>query len=98
MPGNKRPPLERWVILDSSWLAAGLYDSERSTLFLRVRGGGKEYSFVGVPVEKWAWLLTAPSPGRFFWAHLHGKYRDAGGKSGTRFRKAAKHIPRRARR
>lgn len=98
MPGYKRPPLDRWVILDSGWLAAGLYDSGRNTLFLRVRATGKEYSFVGVPVEKWAWMLTAPSPGKFYDAHLRGKYRDAGGKSGTRFRRVAKHVPRRARR
>lgn len=98
MPTYARPPVNRWVILDSSWLAAGLYDTARNALFLRVRGTGKEYSFAGVPLDKWAWMLNAPSPGKFYDAHIRGKYRDAGGKSGTRFKKAPKHVARRARR
>lgn len=90
--------LDRWVILDSAWLAAGLYDSARGVLFLRVRGSARAYSFPGVPLRKWEWLLTAPSAGRFYWAHIQGKYVDGGGKSGKRFKKVAKHVKSRARR
>lgn len=92
------PPANRWVILDSSWLAAGLYDPARAALFLRVRGTGREYSFKGVPPRVWAWLLTAPSPGRFYLVHLQSKYADTGGKSGKRFRKPRTGVKRRARR
>lgn len=91
-------PVNRWVILDSSWLAAGLYDPGRQTLFLRLRRSGRVLSFAGVPRQKWDHMLTAPSPGRFYAAHLRGEYRDVGGKSGKRFKRPPKHVNSRARR
>lgn len=58
-----------WTSVSSSNLAAVAYDADTSTLFIRFNHGGA-YAYDGVPQSEYTELLSAPSHGKYFDAHI----------------------------
>lgn len=65
--------MELQKIEGSSTIAAVGYDKEVQELVIQFHSGGT-YSFPAVPEQKHQELITAPSIGRYFHAHIRGVY------------------------
>jgi lysyl-tRNA synthetase class 2 len=63
----------RMVPVDSESLRAAGYDRARSVLRLRFRTGAL-YEYGDVPERVWQDLLGAESKGRYFMAHIRGRF------------------------
>lgn len=61
------------IPVNSSNLASVGY--ENGTLHIRFRSGGL-YSYTNVPVSVYQGLMSAPSKGSYFHAHIKGQYGD----------------------
>lgn len=61
------------VVLHSSVLTDADYHAEEAVLLLTFRSG-KTYTYYGVPLRVYRELLLAPSAGKYFAAHIRGKY------------------------
>ncbi len=59
--------------LKSSNIASADYSEETRALTITFRSGGV-YIYADMPETKYAGLLAAPSPGRYFDAEIKGKY------------------------
>lgn len=64
------------VALSSSMMAEAEYDAAARILRIRFHSGGW-YRYFGVPPAVYGALLAAPSHGRFFHAHIDGRFRYA---------------------
>ncbi|UQA60926.1 KTSC domain-containing protein [Polyangium aurulentum] len=71
-PAGDKPELERVRVRSTSLCSVG-YDPTTETLDVEFRDE-RVYRYRGVPPEVHAGLLAAPSLGRFFLAHIRGKY------------------------
>ena len=61
-----------WTSVHSSWVDAILYD--QGTLFVRFRKGGAVVQYNDYyPLDFYLAFLSAPSKGKFVWAHLYDK-------------------------
>jgi hypothetical protein len=60
--------------LASSDLTSAGYDPETQRLEVEFKKGTKLYSYHGVPPEVYQGLMTAVSPGKYFYANIKGKY------------------------
>lgn len=63
-----------WQSLKSKLLAAGAYDAERHTLYLRFRSG-EVYRYFGFTHEQYQDFLDAESHGRHFLSHIRNQFR-----------------------
>lgn len=59
------------IPVDSSNIASVGY--ENGTLYIRFHSGGL-YSYSDVPASVYQGLMSAPSKGRYFHAHIRGQY------------------------
>ena len=64
-----------WLPLESEMLASVAYDAERQILHLRFRGTGDVYRYFKLPAAEYRAFLDAESHGRFFLAHIRGRFR-----------------------
>jgi hypothetical protein len=71
-PVDDKPDLERVLVRSTSLYSVG-YDPTTGTLDVEFRDE-RVYRYRGVPPEVHAALLEASSLGRFFLAHIRGKY------------------------
>jgi KTSC domain len=67
-------PEGEWVSLDSSCLAAAMWDGVSSTLLLRFRSG-RVYPYQDVDYDIWNDLYNADSHGRFYNQRIKGQFR-----------------------
>ncbi len=71
-PGEDKPDLVRVLVRSTSLRSVG-YDPTTEILDVEFRDE-RVYRYRGVPPEVHAGLLEASSLGRFFLAHIRGKY------------------------
>jgi hypothetical protein len=71
----RRNAVDRQPVQSSNLAAAG-YDPESRTLEIEFVDGGV-YQYFDVPQSVYEGLMTAPSHGKFFRAHIRDKYRYA---------------------
>lgn len=64
-----------WVPVVSSVLAAAAYDEDKRQLYLRFHSG-RVYRYFAFPRYQYDELLAAESHGKYFGAHIRGKFRD----------------------
>lgn len=62
-----------WVPVSSSMIEAVSYDQTKQELGIRFVDG-REYTYVGVPVDVVQGLTHSSSPGRYFWQYIRGAY------------------------
>jgi len=62
------------VTLESSNLEAAGYDRERERMCICFKRSGATYFYDRVPVEIYAGLLLADSPGRYFATHIRDHF------------------------
>jgi hypothetical protein len=59
---------------DSSLIERIAYEPSTETLHVRLRGGGREYTYTGVPAELYQEFINARSLGGFWNAYIKGKF------------------------
>lgn len=59
--------------VSSSNITAVGYDEPTRELVVEFDSGGR-YSYAGVPADVHQSFLAAPSPGKFFYGHIKGRY------------------------
>jgi hypothetical protein len=64
-----------WLPLESRMLSSVAYDEERQILYLRFRNTGDAYRYFEFPITEYQAFLDAESRGRFFLAHIRGRFR-----------------------
>jgi len=64
-----------WLPLESEMLASVAYDAEQQILHLRFRSTGDVSRYFEFPVTEYQTFLDAESHGRFFLAHIRGRFR-----------------------
>jgi hypothetical protein len=64
-----------WVPVVSSVLAAAAYDEDKRQLYLRFHSG-RVYRYFAFPRYQYDELLAAESHGKYFGAHIRGKFGD----------------------
>lgn len=63
-----------WLPLESQMLASVGYDESQQILHLRFRNNGDVYRYFAFPVTEHQAFLGAESHGRFFLAHIRGRF------------------------
>lgn len=63
-----------WLLLDSKMLASVAYDARKQILHLRFRKTGDVYRYFEFPAAEYQTFLDAESRGRFFLAHIRGRF------------------------
>lgn len=64
--------MEMQAVSSSNITAIG-YDEPERRLVVEFDSGGR-YSYAGVPAEVYQSFMSAPSPGKFFYGHIKGRY------------------------
>ncbi len=75
MPKSKPNPVINYQPADSSQISAFGYDAAQRVLGIKFKGsGGSTYHYFEVPPEVLAGLQAAESVGKYFGAHIKGKF------------------------
>lgn len=64
-----------WLPLESEMLASVAYEADKQILYLRFRNIGDVYRYFDFPAAAYQSFLHADSRGRFFLAHIRGRFR-----------------------
>lgn len=65
-----------WIRVDSSLIDSVLYDQTAQKLSVRFLDG-RVYEYQGVPQDVAQGLISAQSPGNYFWTYIRGAYDTA---------------------
>lgn len=81
---NQNNEVTQWTKIHSSWLVSGKYSFKQKTFKVKmVKGGGKIYTFYGVPENKFLIICLAPAnAGKKWWNRYVNMWQYSRGKYG----------------